>query len=145
MKKLVFFAFILLAGCRADEQIQFADGTHTQPSHWDGRWLVINYWAEWCGPCRHEIPELNQLHEDRVGHGLVVLAVNWDGLPGDKQMEVIERMGIDFPVLVKDPFMQYGYDRPQQLPMTALISPDGGVHRVLFGPQTGTSILAAIR
>ena len=146
MKKLSLILCALLSlGCSPEAQIEFADGTRTQASHWDGRWLVINYWAEWCGPCRHEIPELNELHHGRTGHGLVMLGVNWDGLQGEKLTEVIERMEIEFPTLVLDPYQQYGYERAQQLPVTVVITPEREVHKVLVGPQTGKSILAAIK
>ena len=82
-KSIVVFIVVLSAGC-GGEQVYFHDGEKTQLSHWDGRWLVVNYWAEWCAPCRTEIPELNELHHDRVNHGLVVLGVNWDGFTGEK-------------------------------------------------------------
>ena len=146
MKKIYLAALVLLSfGCAQERQIEFADGTRTQASHWDDRWLVINYWAEWCGPCRHEIPELNELHHARVSHGLVMLGVNWDGLQGDKLKEVIDRMEIEFPTLVLDPYQEYGYERAQQLPVTVLITPEREVHKVLVGPQSEKSILAAIK
>ena len=133
-----------LAACSMEQQIELADGSRTQASHWQGRWLVINYWAEWCAPCRHEIPELNDLHEDRVGNALVVLGVNYDGLTQPKIGEVIERMDIRFPVLKHDPREQYGYERPVQLPVTVLLNPDRKVHDILVGPQTEGSIRAAM-
>ena len=85
---------LLLTACSPEAPVRFADGSFTQSSHWDGRWLVINYWAEWCAPCRDEIPELNELHHARVNHGLVMLGVNWDGLQGEKLTDVIERLEI---------------------------------------------------
>ena len=133
-----------LSACMPEEQIHLADGSKTQMSHWEDRWLVINYWAEWCGPCRHEIPELNELHESRVANGMVVLGVNYDGIAPPKLNEVIERMEIDFPVLLVDPQQQFGYERPAQLPMTVLIDPKRQVHDVLIGPQTAASISAAL-
>jgi len=145
MKKVICFVLLfVVAGCVPEEQIEFADGTKTQLSHWDDRWLVINYWAEWCAPCRHEIPELNELHFNRVANGTVVLGVNYDGLVAPKLNEVIERMDIEFPVFVQDPQQRYGYDRATVLPMTVLINPAREVHRILQGPQTGASILAAM-
>ena len=140
---LVVIGLFVMASCSSERQIYFADGSNTQISHWDGRWLVINYWAEWCAPCRHEIPEFNQLHEDRVGNGLVVLGVNYDGIQGERLTQVIERMDIQFPVLVQDPQQVYGYERAQTLPMTVLINPDREVHRILIGPQNQDSIKAA--
>lgn len=146
MKKAVITLLCIscLNACTIEEQIEFADGSRTQLSHWDDRWLVINYWAEWCAPCRHEIPELNELHTNRVEHGLVVLGVNYDGLVQPKLGEVMARMEIDFPVLKQDPQLRYGYDRAEHLPMTVLINPAREVHEVLVGPQTASSIKAAM-
>ena len=137
-------AALLLTACSTEEQIRLADGGKTQMSHWQDRWLVINYWAEWCGPCRHEIPELNALHENRVANGMVVLGVNYDGIQPPKLNEVIERMEIDFPVLMEDPQLRFGYNRAEQLPMTVIIDPQRKVHDVLIGPQTAASISAAL-
>ncbi len=148
MKKLFVCVCVALsissAGCMPEEQIRLADGSNTQMSHWQDRWLVINYWAEWCGPCRHEIPELNELHEDRIANGMVVLGVNYDNIQPPKLNEVIERMEIDFPVLLADPQQRFGYNRAEQLPMTVIINPEREVHDVLIGPQTAASISAAL-
>ena len=38
-------------------------------SEWDGKSLVINFWATWCAPCRREIPMLRQLHAKRAEIG----------------------------------------------------------------------------
>ena len=144
MKRLVVLVWVVVvAGCGGDP-IHFADGSKTQMHHWEGRWLVINYWAEWCAPCREEIPELNELHHERAAHGLVVLGVNWDELTGEKLTGVIERMDVQFPTLLEDPYLRYGYERAQTLPMTVLISPEREVHRVLFGPQTEATIMASM-
>lgn len=149
MKNLATFLFcigaaLLVSSCSMDEQVELADGSRTQMSHWQDRWLVINYWAEWCAPCRHEIPELNALNADRVNHGMVVLGVNYDGLVQPKLGEVMQRMDIKFPVLKVDPQEKYGYSRAEHLPMTVLINPQREVHEVLVGPQTAASILAAM-
>jgi len=141
---LLILCGLLAMSCTPAEQVYFADGSHTQMSHWRDRWLVINYWAEWCAPCRHEIPELNRLHANRVANGIVVLGVNYDGLQQPKLGEVIERMAIEFPVLIEDPQTKYGYERAQHLPMTVVINPAREVHDVLVGPQTESSILAAL-
>lgn len=133
-----------VAGCTPEVQVNFADGSKTQRSHWDGRWLVVNYWAEWCAPCREEIPELNELHAQRTEHGLIVLGVNYDGLQDDKLKAAGERMEIDFPVLVIDPREEFGFERPQLLPVTVLISPEREVAETLVGPQTGQNIRDAI-
>ena len=145
MKQIVTAVLLwVLVSCTQGPEVTFADGTKTQLDHWDGRWLVINYWAEWCAPCRDEIPELNDLHAQRAAHGLVVLGVNWDGLQDADLTGVIGRMGVEFPTLVEDPYLEYGYERAQQLPVTVLISPEREVADVLLGPQNAETILASI-
>ena len=93
-----------LWGCAQAEApgVALADGSNIDLAAGE-HWLVVNYWAEWCGPCRHEIPELNSLDRREGGLPVRVLGVNYDGLSQPQLGEVIERMGITFPVLLADP------------------------------------------
>ena len=54
-----------LHGCGGEPAAELADGGSLRFAERTGQWLVINYWAEWCAPCREEIPELNELHDQR--------------------------------------------------------------------------------
>lgn len=134
----------LVAGCSAGST-PLADGTRAAWSDWSGKPIVLNYWAEWCAPCRHEIPELNALHRERTETGMIVLGVNYDGITGERLSDLIDRMDIEFPVLVEDPMKRWGYPRPDVLPTTVIVGPDGSVRETLIGPQTRESILAALR
>lgn len=124
-----------LAGCEPTQQVLLADGRGVQFEHWSDRWLIINYWAEWCAPCRKEIPELNRLHSERASTGAVVLGVNYDGLTGEALAELVAEMGIEFPVLVADPRSRWAVDQPAVLPTTLIINPAGELAQVLIGPQ----------
>ena len=55
--------------------LEFADGTKLSTENLAGRALLINFWATWCGPCRHEIPIILE-QQDRHPEDLLVLAVN---------------------------------------------------------------------
>lgn len=126
------------------------DGQLTEPNgaeqgfrfdQWHGRWLVVNYWAEWCAPCRHEIPELNALN---LRDDVQVVGVNFDGIRGAKLQEVTVAMDVTFPTLVDDPGPRYGVERPRVLPTTLVIQPDGLLLSELRGPQTQQSLLQAM-
>ena len=106
-----------------------------------GKWIVINYWATWCGPCREEIPELNRLSREQP-ESLKVFGVNFEPVSADEMAENIKEMGILFPVFPEDPYEQLGYERPLVLPTTIVISPEGSIHAELVGPQTRDSIIA---
>ena len=128
------------SGCGAEPTFTFADGGVATLDDWRGRWLLINYWAEWCEPCRDEIPELNALHHAQPE--VAVVGVNFDGVTDAKLNALIARMGIEFPVLTEDPRPLWGYEAPAALPMTVLIAPDGVLRKRLLGPQTQESLLA---
>lgn len=135
---------IVLTGCvdsAPSNPLRLADGTITSPSHWQGEWVLINYWADWCGPCREEVPELNHLNDSE--YGFSVLGVNYDYLEGVELQASIDSLGIAFPTLIDDPQLLLGYDEATVLPMSVLISPEGTLHRILVGPQTAETLLAA--
>ena len=58
-----------------------------------GKWVLLNYWADWCKPCQQEIPVLNHLsktYEKQVA----ILAINFDQLPQDKLQQFVNKHGI---------------------------------------------------
>ena len=146
MKKAILAVLLALgaSGCEAQPTLRFADGSARSLGAWQGRWLVINYWAEWCAPCWAEVGELNALNEDEALSAAVV-GVNFDGVEGAELQRLIAKMDIRFPVAVDDPQPIWGYGRPQVLPMSVIIGPDGDLRSQLQGPQTLDSLLAAMR
>ena len=141
----VVLVMVGLAGCERSDVVQLADGGGVKFDHWDDRWLIINYWAEWCAPCRKEIPELNLLHSERSATGAVVLGVNYDGLTGEGLAALVEEMGIEFPVLVVDPRARWAVEQPAVLPSTLIINPAGELSQVLVGPQHYEDLIQAFR
>lgn len=98
-----------------------------------GQWVLVNYWAEWCKPCREEIPELNAL--DKLSN-VTVLGVNFDEVEGAALSELGEAMGIEYTMLASDPGPGFGWQLPVALPATFIVDPEGALHEARFGPQT---------
>ncbi len=109
-----------------------------------GRWLVINYWAEWCAPCRREIPQLNQLADSLAASNVKVFGVNYDQLQGDFLKQASEQMGIQFRVFQEDPAARFRLEATDRLPVTYLIHPDGETIARLLGEQTAEQIIEAL-
>lgn len=129
----------------AKTELHLLDGrTVAVPAH-PGHWVLVNYWAQWCEPCRAEIPELNALARARAAD-VAVYGVNFDGVGGPQLQAQVRQMHIEFPVLVADPGAALGVAPPEVLPTTVLIDPNGGI-RVLVGPQTlnGLSAILTVR
>ena len=131
----LFLCAVLLAACQQEKSLE-----SFSISAYKGKWLVINYWAEWCAPCIKEIPELNELDE-RYSGKLTVLAVNFDGVKGEQLQNLGNKMGIKFKQLADDPADELRLTRPMSLPTTYLFNPEGELAFKLVGPQTVDSIL----
>lgn len=146
---LLLLGFLLLGlsltSCgNSEPTYSLMDGNKLRFSELKGRVVFINYWAEWCKPCRIEMPELNTLQE--IQHDNVqVLAVNYDGITGDQLKAQAKAMGINFPVLTRDPRQQFGIAPSGVLPETLVIDPQGVFHKVLLGPQTVESLLTVVK
>ncbi len=140
---VIAISVLVLVACGSGK-VDFIDdrgrGISWQDYH--GEWLVINYWAEWCAPCREEIPELNALHSEN--NKIRVLGVNYDAPPIDDLKRQIKDFAVNFPVIQADPEQQLAYLAPEALPTTYLFNPQGELVHKLIGPQTGASIKAAI-
>ena len=76
--RLLWFIAMLacLYGCSSEPPAALADGGSIRFSDLTGRWVIINYWAEWCAPCRDEIPELNELYARQFEQGELVESGN---------------------------------------------------------------------
>lgn len=100
---LIALSLTLPAGVSAEDlprapfpEVDLVDlaGTSVPLTRALGRATVINFWATWCGPCRMELPELQQLSNEFGRRGLVILAVNLESqpVPADKMSRYLDLM-----------------------------------------------------
>ncbi len=104
-------------------------------SSFQGKVVLINFWATWCGPCQYEMPSLELLYRKFQGRGLVVLGVSLDEEGWPVIREFLQKVPLSFPVL---------NDREQQvtelyqtfrIPETYLIDKSGKIADKIVGPQ----------
>ncbi len=119
----------------ADFTLPKLGGGEVSLSDYRGQWVVLNYWATWCAPCRKEMPELSQLHDALEQVTVLGLAFE-DAL--DNSFETYVRLaGVSYPILKVDvhhPPEPFG--TPKVLPTTILIDPDGRPVKTFLGPVT---------
>lgn len=143
-RALLCAAALLLGACGAADWGLDQHGRRVEATQLQGRWLVINYWAEWCGPCRKEVPELNRLAEELATRPVLVLGVNFDALQGDELRRVAELLGIRYTNLASDPAARLGLAPSPVLPVTWLVDPQGQVRERLAGEQTAAGVKAKL-
>ncbi len=110
------------------------------------KWRIVNYWSEWCAPCRKEIPILNEFNAQLASSGsnVTVVGVNFDEDPRDETMAIAQRMGIEFPTLTMERVKELQLTPPNVLPTTYILSPDNMLAAKLVGEQNRESLLAQL-
>lgn len=83
---------------RPDFTLGATTGAKVSAADFDGKVLLVNFWATWCEPCREEMPMLSALHEALAPRGFRVLGIALDEVSSAR--EFAEGLGISYPVLV---------------------------------------------
>jgi peroxiredoxin len=126
-----------LAGQPApDFVLKSASGPNLRLSEYRGNVVMINFWATWCGPCRQEMPLLNDLFSryERVGFSL--LGVNIDD-DSRRAMDMAEELGVSFPVLFDERKEVSRLYQVEAMPVTVLVDRQGKVRHVHLGYKPG--------
>jgi thiol-disulfide isomerase/thioredoxin len=136
---MVVLVSLVLAGCSEDYGVD-QYGRKVTAEQLEGQWLLINYWAQWCGPCRSEIPELNKLAQQSGVKSVTVLGVNFDQLQGADLTNASTALGIEYQVLAQDPAERWQLPRSEVLPVTYIIDAQGKLRERLLGEQTAAGL-----
>ncbi|MHB0970758.1 MAG: TlpA disulfide reductase family protein [Thermoanaerobaculia bacterium] len=105
-----------------------------------GKVVVLNFWATWCPPCRHEIPWFIDLQKKYGPKGLQVVGVSMDSASPADVAEFAKRMGINYTVAMGDSQVAARYGGVRVLPTTFYIGRDGRIIRSVPGLITQSQI-----
>ena len=120
---------------RPDITLADRDGKPRALSEWDGKALVVNFWATWCAPCRREIPMLNELAREQRAQGVEVIGIAVDFR--EDVLKYLQKTPIDYTVLIGE---QEGLDAARAfgveafgLPFTAFTDRSGRIATIHVG------------
>ena len=145
MLTVILVSGIVVAGCSPasgqgtglgnvapDFQLSNLEGNTVSLSDFRGKPVMLNFWASWCGPCREEMPYIQQVYAEWSDRGLVVLAVNI-GESSTTVKEFVQSYGLSFSVLLdtkQDVAQKYNI---QAIPTTFFIDKDGIIQVKITG------------
>ncbi len=95
-------------------------------SDYRGQWVIVNFWATWCPPCRKEMPDLQDFHsKHQVTGNATVLAVNFQEEDLAAVRGFLNDLWLEFPVAYVSPGKSVDGFRVRGLPTTYVIHPEG--------------------
>ena len=126
--------------------VSFADGSPRRLADYDGKVVLLNFWATWCPPCRAEMPDLNRLAVEYRDRGLVVLCAS------DEPRERVASFTEAHPMSVESAFFTdaaaaaSGTDRMALggRPTTLVLDRQGRIRRLLIGRRTYEEFAKAV-
>ena len=124
-------------------------GANIKLSEHRGEVVMINFWASWCGPCRQEMPLLDELFSKYQPMGFTLFGVNVE--EDSQAAKAMLSLGVDFPILFDTENKVSEDYEVSAMPTTVIVDRDGKVHFIHRGYKPGdeqhyqNAIRAALR
>ena len=119
-----------------DFALKSSTGENLRLSEYRGDVVMINFWATWCGPCRQEMPLLDELYNRYQRVGFNLLGVNIDD-DSRRAMQMVEELGVNFPVLFDARKEVSELYKVNAMPVTVIVDRQGTVRYVHHGYKPG--------
>lgn len=127
---------LALAEPAPDFTLKSDNGKNIRLAEQRGKVVMINFWASWCGPCRKEMPLLDELYQRYEPAGFTLFGVNVEQNPEAAQ-RFLEDVGVSFPILYDPESSVSQRYQVDAMPTTVMVDRDGQVRYVNRGYKDG--------
>jgi thiol-disulfide isomerase/thioredoxin len=113
-------------------ELKDLDGRTVRLSDYQGKVVLINFWATWCPPCRAEMPDLVRLQREH-GEDLQIIGVTY---PPEKKARVrrfARSLKVNYPIILGTREIKACFSSEETLPLTVVINRDGKVSDIISG------------
>jgi cytochrome c biogenesis protein CcmG/thiol:disulfide interchange protein DsbE len=110
-----------------DFELTDAGGAQIRLADYQGKVVLLNFWATWCGPCNIEIPWFNEFEAAYKDRGLSVVGVSMDEGGWKTVKPYIEQKHLSYRIVIGDDALAQKYGGVDSLPTTFLIDRDGKI------------------
>ncbi len=126
----------VVSGAAPDFALKSHSGNNIRLSELRGEVVLINFWASWCGPCRQEMPLLDELHNKYKALGFTVLGVNVEQ-DTYQARKLLKDMPVSFPVLFDESSVVSKQYDVIAMPSTVLVDRNGNMRYLHKGYKPG--------
>lgn len=125
-----------ISGKAPDFTLKSKSGKNLRLSEYRGKVVMINFWASWCGPCRQEMPLLEQLYKRYGKVGFVILGVNVEE-DSSKANSMLRDVPVSFPVLYDTTNKVSKMYNVSAMPTTVMVDRNGNMRYLHKGYKPG--------
>ena len=124
------------AGTKAPNfRLEDLEGKKSELKHYKGKVVFLNFWATWCGPCKEEMPSIEELCKQFKDKDFVFLAISVDYAGIKPVKDFIEKHRYTFPVLIDPKCETLDLFEVKGIPTTFLIDKKGIIIGKAIGPK----------
>lgn len=116
----------------ADFQFQTPAGDIVTLADFEGKPMVVNYFASWCAPCRAELPDFETVHQE-MGDEITFIGINRDNVT-DSWLNLVDDVGVTYPTVFEGNIQgSFAFVEGRAMPTTVFLDADGNVQKVWSG------------
>jgi thiol-disulfide isomerase/thioredoxin len=109
------------------------EGRRVRLADYQGKVVLVNFWATWCPPCRTEVPELVRWQSEYKAQGLQIIGVTYPPEKPSAVRRFVRKVKVNYPVAVGSKETKLLFTASDTLPMTVVIDSEGNVRDVIEG------------
>jgi len=142
LHRIVFVALIIVSSAvcvLAQEKVapQFVlkdvNGRMVRLSDYQGKVVLVNFWATWCPPCRAEMPDLVRLQREHAKQGLQIIGITYPPERVDRVRRFARSLKVNYPIILGTRELKARFSSEEVLPLTVVINRDGKITDVISG------------
>lgn len=141
MRRAVFFAVLLMSPIIAAGQtvrtpalvLKDLRGRTLRLSEYQGKVVLLNFWATWCPPCRAEMPGLIKLQREYGKDGLQIIGVTYPPERWAHVRRFTRRLKVNYPIVLGTRATKASLNPDEMLPLTVIIDREGTIRGAIAG------------
>ncbi|HEX4946945.1 MAG TPA: TlpA disulfide reductase family protein [Blastocatellia bacterium] len=100
---------------------------------YQGKVVLLNFWATWCAPCRAEVPDLVRWQREHAKAGLQIIGITYPPQTKREIRSFVRKYKLNYPIIQGTPALKSHFTASETLPFTIVIDAAGNIHTTIEG------------